>query len=133
VLDPMLATGGSASAAVTVLKERGCKHIKLMCLIASPEGIVRVFADHPDVDIYTAARDERLNENGYIIPGLGMRGIGCTAQNKSIVFMQFLIGDWDKQGRAKGERVNVIYNDIKKIYRLSNCIDYLRWQGGQTD
>jgi uracil phosphoribosyltransferase len=74
IVDPMLATGGSASAAVTVLKQRGCKHIKLMCLIASPEGIARLQADHPDVDIYTAARDERLNDHGYIVPGLGDAG-----------------------------------------------------------
>jgi uracil phosphoribosyltransferase len=74
VVDPMLATGGSASAAITFIKQRGCKHIKLMCLIAAPEGIERVMADHPDVDIFCAAKDERLNDHGYIVPGLGDAG-----------------------------------------------------------
>lgn len=74
VTDPMLATGGSASDAITLLKRRGAKNIKLMCLIAAPEGIKAVMNVHPDVDIYTAAIDERLNENGYIVPGLGDAG-----------------------------------------------------------
>lgn len=74
VVDPMLATGGSASAAITFLKQRGCRHIKLMNLIAAPEGIKRVQEDHPDVDIFVAAQDERLNEHGYIVPGLGDAG-----------------------------------------------------------
>jgi uracil phosphoribosyltransferase len=74
IVDPMLATGGSASAAVTFLKKRGCGHIKLMCLIAAPEGIARLQADHPDVDIFAAAQDERLNDHGYIVPGLGDAG-----------------------------------------------------------
>ena len=74
VVDPMLATGGSASAAISFLKQRGCGHIKLMCLIAAPEGIARVQADHPDVDMFIAAQDERLNDHGYIVPGLGDAG-----------------------------------------------------------
>ena len=74
VIDPMLATGGSASAALTFIKSRVCKSIKLMCLIAAPEGMERVHADHPDVPIYVAAVDERLNEHGYIVPGLGDAG-----------------------------------------------------------
>lgn len=74
VLDPMLATGGSASAAITFLKQRNCNHIRLVNLIAAPEGIERVQRDHPDVNIYVAACDERLNEHGYIIPGLGDAG-----------------------------------------------------------
>jgi uracil phosphoribosyltransferase len=74
VVDPMLANGGSASAAITFLKQRGCKHIKLMNLIAAPEGIARVQADHPDVDIFVAAQDEKLNDHGYIVPGLGDAG-----------------------------------------------------------
>lgn len=74
VLDPMLATGGSASAAITFIKKRGCSHIRLVNLIAAPEGIARVQADHPDVDIYVAALDEKLNEHGYIVPGLGDAG-----------------------------------------------------------
>ena len=74
VLDPMLATGGSASAAITFIKEYGCKSIKLMNLIGAPEGIARIQADHPDVDIYIAAVDEKLNEHGYIVPGLGDAG-----------------------------------------------------------
>ena len=74
VLDPMLATGGSASAAITFLKQRNCKPIRLVNLIAAPEGIERVQKDHPDVNIYVAACDEKLNEHGYIVPGLGDAG-----------------------------------------------------------
>lgn len=74
LVDPMLATGGSASAAINFMKERGTKSIKLMCLIAAPEGIARVRKDHPDVEIFVAAVDERLDSNGYIIPGLGDAG-----------------------------------------------------------
>jgi uracil phosphoribosyltransferase len=74
LLDPMLATGGSASAAITFLKQRGVPSVKLMCLVAAPEGIEVVQRDHPDVDIYTAAIDEKLNAQGYIIPGLGDAG-----------------------------------------------------------
>ena len=74
VLDPMLATGGSASDAITMIKKRGCKHIRLVNLIAAPEGIARVQQDHPDVDIYVAGLDERLNDHGYIVPGLGDAG-----------------------------------------------------------
>jgi len=74
LVDPMLATGGSASAAIRFLKRRGCKHIKLVCLIAAPEGTGRIQADHPDVNIYVAAMDEKLNDHGYIIPGLGDAG-----------------------------------------------------------
>ena len=74
LLDPMLATGGSAVAAIDGLKRRGVKHIKLMNIIAAPEGIERVHHDHPDVDIYCAALDEKLNDHGYIVPGLGDAG-----------------------------------------------------------
>lgn len=74
VTDPMLATGGSAIDAISMLKKRGAKYIRLMCLISAPEGIKAVMNAHPDVDIYTAAIDERLNENGYIVPGLGDAG-----------------------------------------------------------
>ena len=74
VVDPMLATGGSASAAIRFIKKRGGKSIKLVCLIAAPEGVQRVTADHPDVEIYVAALDEKLNDHGYIIPGLGDAG-----------------------------------------------------------
>ena len=74
LLDPMLATGGSASAAITFIKEYGCRSIRLMNLIGAPEGIARIQADHPDVDIYIAAVDEKLNEHGYIVPGLGDAG-----------------------------------------------------------
>ena len=74
VLDPMLATGGSASAAISFIKQRGCNNIRLVNLIAAPEGIERVCAEHPDVDIYVAALDEKLNEHGYIVPGLGDAG-----------------------------------------------------------
>lgn len=74
VLDPMLATGGSASAAIGYLKEKGIHNIKFMCLIASPEGIEKLTKDHPDVHIYCASRDEGLDDNSYIVPGLGDAG-----------------------------------------------------------
>ena len=74
ILDPMLATGGSASAAITFVKEYGVKNIKLMNILAAPEGIDRVRRDHPDVEIYVAAVDEKLSEHGYIVPGLGDAG-----------------------------------------------------------
>jgi uracil phosphoribosyltransferase len=74
VLDPMLATGGSASAAVTFLKQKGISNIKFMCLIAAPEGVERLHRDHPDVPIFCAALDEKLNDHAYIIPGLGDAG-----------------------------------------------------------
>ena len=72
--DPMLATGGSSCDAIQMLKDRGCNNIRLMCLVAAPEGIEKVQREHPDVDIYTAAVDERLNEDAYIVPGLGDAG-----------------------------------------------------------
>ena len=74
VVDPMLATGGSASAAISFIKETGAKRIKLMCVIGAPEGVEKMQKDHPDVDIYIAALDDHLNENGYIVPGLGDAG-----------------------------------------------------------
>ena len=74
VLDPMLATGGSAAAAITILKNRGAKDIKLICLVGVQEGIDKVLSVHPDVDVYLAAKDEKLNERGYIVPGLGDAG-----------------------------------------------------------
>jgi len=74
VLDPMLATGGSANDAIHSLKKRGAKNIKLMCLVAAPEGVELVKEDHPDVDIYLGALDEGLNDAGYILPGLGDAG-----------------------------------------------------------
>ena len=74
VVDPMLATGGSASAAIQFLKDDGAKSVRLMSIIAAPEGIARMQADHPDVDIYVAGMDERLNDHGYIVPGLGDAG-----------------------------------------------------------
>ena len=74
IVDPMLATGGSATAAIQFIKNYGCNHIKLMCIISAPEGIKRVQEDHPDVDIFVAAVDEKLNDHGYIVPGLGDAG-----------------------------------------------------------
>ncbi|MDD4599821.1 MAG: uracil phosphoribosyltransferase [Negativicutes bacterium] len=74
VIDPMLATGGSSSAAIELLKNKGAKHIKLMCLVAAPEGVMLVNKEHPDVEIYVAAVDECLNDHGYIVPGLGDAG-----------------------------------------------------------
>ena len=74
VVDPMLATGGSASAAISFIKQRGCKNIRLVNLIAAPEGVARIQKDHPDVDIYVAGVDECLNDHCYIVPGLGDAG-----------------------------------------------------------
>ena len=74
VVDPMLATGGSASAAITLIKEKGAKDIKLVCLVGCPEGVAEVHKDHPEVEIYLACMDEKLNEHGYILPGLGDAG-----------------------------------------------------------
>lgn len=75
IVDPMLATGGSASAAATFMKDKyGCKNVKLMCIIAAPEGVERMQKDHPDVDVYIAGLDEKLNDHGYIVPGLGDAG-----------------------------------------------------------
>ncbi len=74
LVDPMLATGGSSCDALAKLKERGCRNIRLMCLVSAPEGVAKVQAEHPDVDIYTAALDDHLNEHAYIVPGLGDAG-----------------------------------------------------------
>jgi uracil phosphoribosyltransferase len=74
LIDPMLATGGSASVAATRLKEKGARSIKFLCLVAAPEGLKRMERDHPDVTVYAAALDERLNDLGYIVPGLGDAG-----------------------------------------------------------
>ncbi len=74
ILDPMLATGGTLEATIDLLKEAGCKSIKGLFLVSAPEGAERIHNKHPDVDIYTASLDERLNENGYILPGLGDAG-----------------------------------------------------------
>ncbi len=74
VVDPMLATGGSAVAAIRMLKDRGCKNIHFMCIIAAPEGVQKMAEAHPDVDIYIGALDEKLNDHGYIVPGLGDAG-----------------------------------------------------------
>jgi uracil phosphoribosyltransferase len=74
VLDPMLATGGSASAAISAIKRRGAVTIRLVCIVGAPEGVARIEKDHPDVDIYLTALDSHLNERGYIVPGLGDAG-----------------------------------------------------------
>lgn len=74
VVDPMLATGGSAVAAIQMLKDKGCKNIRFMCIIAAPEGIEAMKRNHPDVDMYIGALDSHLNEHGYIVPGLGDAG-----------------------------------------------------------
>ena len=74
IVDPMLATGGSASDAITMVKARGAKNVRLMCLVAAPEGVKKVQEDHPDVDIFCAALDEKLNDHAYIVPGLGDAG-----------------------------------------------------------
>ena len=74
VLDPMLATGGSAADAISLIKQRGARHIKFIGLIAAPEGLKALHAAHPDVDIYVGALDEKLNDQSYIVPGLGDAG-----------------------------------------------------------
>lgn len=74
VVDPMLATGGSAIAAIQMLKDKGCKNIRFMCIIAAPEGVKAMQEAHPDVDIFIGALDEKLNDHGYIVPGLGDAG-----------------------------------------------------------
>ena len=74
LVDPMLATGGSASAAVTILRDAGARDLRMICLVAAPEGVRRLHGDHPDVTVYAAALDERLDERGYIRPGLGDAG-----------------------------------------------------------
>lgn len=74
VVDPMLATGGSASAAITAIKNKGAKNIKFVCIVGCPEGVAVVNRDHPDVHVYLACMDEKLNEDGYILPGLGDAG-----------------------------------------------------------
>ena len=74
VVDPMLATGGSSVAAIRMLKEKGCRNIHFMCIIAAPEGIQAMKEAHPDVDVYVGALDEKLNDHGYIVPGLGDAG-----------------------------------------------------------
>ena len=74
VVDPMLATGGSAIEAINSIKKRGAKNITFMCLVAAPEGVELLTEAHPDVDVYIAAMDEKLNEEGYIVPGLGDAG-----------------------------------------------------------
>lgn len=74
LIDPMLATGGSASAALTQLRKRGCNRIRMICLVSAPEGVGRLHEDHPDIEIFSASLDERLDERGYIVPGLGDAG-----------------------------------------------------------
>lgn len=74
VVDPMLATGGSSAAAITMLKERGCQKIHFLCILAAPEGVKKMREEHPDVDIYIGALDEKLDDHGYIVPGLGDAG-----------------------------------------------------------
>lgn len=74
VVDPMLATGGSSAAAIRMLKDKGCRNIHFMCIIAAPEGVERMQKEHPDVDLYIGALDEKLNDHGYIVPGLGDAG-----------------------------------------------------------
>ena len=74
IVDPMLATGGSMAATIEMLKKNGCRQIRVLCLVAAPEGLARITRDYPEIELFTAAIDERLNENGYIIPGLGDAG-----------------------------------------------------------
>ena len=74
IVDPMLATGGSATAAIQFIKNYGCKHIKMMNILAAPEGVKRIEQEHPDVEVFVAALDEKLNDHGYIVPGLGDAG-----------------------------------------------------------
>ena len=87
VVDPMLATGGSAILAVDSLKKRGAANIKFVCLVAAPEGVKKLQDAHPDIDIYTASLDEKLNENGYIVPGLGDAGDSSSVCAEPHVFI----------------------------------------------
>lgn len=82
VVDPMLATGGSSIAAIQLLKDKGCKSIRLLCIIAAPEGVKAMQEAHPDVDIYIGAMDQKLNDHGYIVPGLGDAGDRISVPNK---------------------------------------------------
>lgn len=84
IVDPMLATGGSAIAAVDALKKRGAKSIRFVCLVAAPEGVKALREAHPDIDVYAAALDDHLNENGYIVPGLGDAGDRLFGQMKTV-------------------------------------------------
>ena len=86
IVDPMLATGGSAAEAIGEMKKRGCKHIKLMVLVAAPEGIKFLQEKHPDVDIYAGALDDHLNEKGYIVPVWATPATGSSAPSKSVLF-----------------------------------------------
>lgn len=81
VVDPMLATGGSSTAAIQMLKDKGVKRIRFMCIIAAPEGVERMQKEHPDVDLYIGALDDHLNEHKYIVPGLGMRETAFSERN----------------------------------------------------
>lgn len=82
MVDPMLATGGSSIAAIQLLKDKGCKSIRLLCIIAAPEGVKAMQEAHPDVDIYIGALDQKLNDHGYIVPGLGDAGDRISVPNK---------------------------------------------------
>ena len=84
VVDPMLATGGSSAAAIQMLKDKGVKHIRFMCILAAPEGVKKMQEAHPDVDMYIGALDDHLNDHGYIVPGLGDAEIVFSAQNKGV-------------------------------------------------
>ena len=88
VVDPMLATGGSSVAAIRMLKEKGCKKIHFLCIIAAPEGVKAMQEAHPDVDVYIGALDEHLNEHGYIVPGLGDAGDRIFGTKKNRIFIR---------------------------------------------
>ena len=102
IVDPMLATGGSAAAAAMFLKEVGVKHIKLMSIIGAPEGVERMQAEHPDVDIYVAGMDECLNDHGYIVPGLG--DAGDRIFRHEVKLCRACRGLLKNRGKAKGPR-----------------------------
>ena len=112
ILDPMLATGGSASAAISFVKEYGVKNIKLMNILAAPEGIARVRKDHPDVEIYVAAVDDQLNDHGYIVPGLGDAGTGFSEPSKEAIPSL-------RPGRARSARGGKLFpKNLKKVEKI---------------
>ena len=118
VTDPMLATGGSAAAAITLLKEKGAQHIKLMCLVAAPEGVEVVNKEHPDVPIYVAALDEKLNDHGYILPGLGDAGDRIFPMNEFLMICERIVPE--------------IVSVLKERYKILNHLVYEEPIGRRT-
>ena len=127
VVDPMLATGGSASAAIDFIKERGGRNITFMCLIAAPEGIDVLQKRHPDVDIYIAAKDQRLNEHAYIVPGTGRRR-GSAVRNQVICGVEpRYLYDRGKFSKKEEEQMKNFIPD--NVSQHDNVFDVLKERG----